>query len=91
MFQGKLAIASQIANLVRRAGSVSIEVLQAFADEALDEAMGGAMGGSAGATPLRGPDACAAPATPGGAIARQSLSPSVRPHAPLSGPREVAK
>lgn len=87
MFQGKFAIASQIANLVRRAGSVSIEVLRAFADEALDEAMGGAKE----ATPLRGPAACAAPATPGGAIARQSLSPSVRPHASLSGPREVEK
>lgn len=37
------------------------------------------------ATPLRGPASIGAGATPGGASARQSLSPSLRPHTALSG------
>lgn len=69
MLQGKIAMPSQIVNLVRPAASTS----------------------AAGATPLRGQRERTGNATPGGASARKSLSPSLRPHACISGLPEVCQ
>lgn len=44
-----------------------------------------ALGTASTPTPLSGPAARPAQATPGGASDRHSLSPSVRPHAAVSG------
>lgn len=54
--------------------------------------LAGPIGGAVGkATPPFAAPARAAAATPGGATARKSLSPSVRPHTALQGPCEVRK
>lgn len=69
MLQRKIAMPSQIANLVRATASAS----------------------AAGATPLRGHRERTGNATPGGGTARKSLSPSLRPHACISGLPEVCQ
>lgn len=76
MDKGFLTIGHQIENLRIGSGATASAGLAARSGKA---------------TPPFAAPARAAAATPGGATARKSLSPSVRPHTALQGPCEVRK